>query len=258
MYLLMGFAFLAGIVTILSPCILPILPIVLSGATVGNRKYPLGIVAGFIVSFIFFTLFLTTLVNLTGISANFLRYLSVVIVLVFGLVLVVPKLTLYFELLLSKLQLKTVPPVEQENRRTSFGGGFFVGLSLGLVWTPCVGPILASVITLAISGTVSGSALLITISYALGTAIPMLLVMYGGRALLNRVPWLLRNLGRIQKGFGFLLILVAIAIFFNLDRTFQSYILDKFPNYGSGLVQLEENEKVFDALDETFNQDTGE
>ncbi|MDA1061051.1 MAG: cytochrome c biogenesis protein DipZ [bacterium] len=139
-----------------------------------------------------------------------------------------------------------------------FGSGFFVGISLALIWTPCVGPILASVIALALSGSVNGSAVLITFAYAFGTAIPLLIVMYGGRALLNRVPWLLRNLGRIQKIFGVLLILVAIALYFNFDRQFQTYILGKFPSYGSGIIQLEENEKVFDALDEIFNQDIDE
>ncbi|MDA1061052.1 MAG: hypothetical protein O3B47_04630 [bacterium] len=106
MYILIGFAFLAGVVTILSPCILPVLPIVLSGATVGSKKYPLGVVAGFIASFTFFTLFLTTLVSLTGVSANFLRYLSIIIILLFGLVLIIPKLTLYFEILVSKFHIK--------------------------------------------------------------------------------------------------------------------------------------------------------
>ncbi|MBI4232644.1 cytochrome c biogenesis protein DipZ, partial [Candidatus Peregrinibacteria bacterium] len=96
MLILIGFAFLAGIVTILSPCILPVLPIILSGATIGDRKYPFGVIAGFIVSFSFFTLFLTAIVNLTGISADFLRYLAMFVIFIFGLVLLVSKFQLYF------------------------------------------------------------------------------------------------------------------------------------------------------------------
>ncbi len=84
MLFLVFFAFLAGFVTILSPCILPVLPIVLSGSLTGGHKRPLGIVLGFIISFSLFTLFLAEIVRLTGISADFLRLISVIIVLVFG------------------------------------------------------------------------------------------------------------------------------------------------------------------------------
>lgn len=246
----------------LSPCILPVLPIILSGSTVGGKKYPLGIVAGFIISFTVFTLFLTTLVNVTGISANFLRYLSIVIIFMFGLVLVVPKLKIYYEVLISKLQSKmnkkTDSSGEEEGKKKKAGfmGGFFVGTSLGLVWTPCVGPILASVIALALSGAVTSTAVLVTLSYATGTALPMMLIMYGGRGIFHKVPWLFNNLENIQKVFGILLIVVAIAIMFNLDRKFQVYILEKFPTYGTGLTQIEENTEVQKALQEVFNPKT--
>ena len=134
-------------------------------------------------------------------------------------------------------------------QKSGFWGGVLIGVSIGLLWTPCVGPILASVISLAITGSVSTQAVLITFSYSLGTAIPMLAIVYGGRNLLNKVPWLTRNTVNIQKGFGILMILTAMAIFFNIDRKFQTYILDKFPNYGTGLVSLEDNEIVRRALD---------
>jgi len=264
MYILITFAFLAGIITMLSPCILPVLPIVLSGSTIGNKKYPLGIIFGFIISFTVFTLFLTTLVNVTGISVNFLRYFSIAVIFIFGLVLVVPSLKKYYELLISKLQnagakktetkdTKSEDAEEKPKKKTGFFGGFLVGTSLGLVWTPCVGPILASVIALALSGAVSGTAVLVTLAYATGTALPMMLIMYGGRGIFHSIPWLLNNLENIQKIFGVLLLAVAVAILFNLDRQFQIYILEKFPNYGAGLTQIEENDDVLSALDETFN-----
>lgn len=247
MLVLVGFAFLAGIVTILSPCILPVLPIILSGATIGDKKYPFGVIAGFIVSFSFFTLFLTAIVNLTGLSADFLRYLAMFVIFVFGLVLVVPKFQLYFEILATKISVRKKQSKVGEVK-TGFGAGFFVGTSLGLVWTPCVGPILASVIALALSGSVNGSAVLITLAYALGTAIPMFAIMYGGRSVFQKVPWLLKNLGKIQRVFGVLLLIVAVAIFFNWDRRFQTYVLEKFPNYGAGLTNFETSELVQNQL----------
>src|SRR3989344_8186543 len=103
MILLLTFSFLAGIVTILSPCILPILPIVLSSTLTHSKKRPLGIVLGFVLSFTFFTLFLTSIVKLFGISADTLRFLSVIVILFFGLSLIVPQFQKYFELLFNRL-----------------------------------------------------------------------------------------------------------------------------------------------------------
>jgi cytochrome c biogenesis protein CcdA/thiol-disulfide isomerase/thioredoxin len=246
MIILIGFAFLAGVVTILSPCILPILPIILSSSTdtTGKRR-PLGVVVGFVLSFTFFTLFLSTIVRLSGIPAESLRYLSVFILVIFGLSLFVPQIQLYVEQLFSKLT-RFAP---QGQNRHGFFGGFIIGLSLGLLWTPCVGPILASVISLALSSTVTAQAFIITLAYSIGTAIPMFIIIQAGSTALQKVPWLLQNSSKIQKTFGVLMVLTAIGIFFNVDRGFQTYILNTFPQYGVGLTQLEDNETVKNQLD---------
>src|SRR5260221_391940 len=99
MLILLFFAFLAGVVTILSPCILPILPIVLSGAVGGSKKRPLGIILGFILSFTFFTLFLAKIVQLTGIPSDSLRIIAAIVLLVFGFSLFIPN----FQVLMEKL-----------------------------------------------------------------------------------------------------------------------------------------------------------
>lgn len=238
MILLLVFSFLAGVVTILSPCILPILPIILSstvgGVEVGNKR-ALGIITGFVSSFTFFTLFLSTIVHVTEIPSDLLRSVSVFIIIAFGISLLIPNVQVLVEKLFSKLS-RFVPVAKSDS---TFSGGVWVGLSLGLLWTPCVGPILASVITLAISGTINFSAFLITLSYSIGTAIPMFLIMVGGRNLLNRFPWVNQNTAKIQKVFGAVMILTGLAIYFNFDRTFQTYILNKFPNYGANLTKFE-------------------
>nr|AKQ03468.1 DipZ protein [uncultured Microgenomates bacterium Rifle_16ft_4_minimus_38077] len=244
MLILIAFSFLAGIVTILSPCILPIAPIILSSSLGGGRRRPLGVVTGFILSFSVFTLFLTSLVRAVGISPEVLRSISIIIIFVFGASLLIPKFQIHLERLFTKLASLT-PNVSE---KSGFSGGLLIGVSVGLLWTPCVGPILGSVISLALTGTVTKVALLITLSYSVGTAIPMLAIVYGGRSLLNRVPWLLRNTAKIQKIFGIIMILTAIAIYFNIDRNFQAYILDKFPNYGVGLTKLEDNKQVKDQI----------
>jgi cytochrome c biogenesis protein CcdA len=168
MILLILFAFFAGIVTILSPCILPILPIVLSGSMSGNKHRPLGIVFGFIASFTFFTLFLSFIVNATGISGESLRFISIGILCIFGISLLVPKLQVMMETFFSSLS-----GVQKTQSRTGFLGGILIGLSLGLLWTPCVGPILAAVISLALTNSVTIETFVITLAYAIGTAIPM-------------------------------------------------------------------------------------
>lgn len=238
MILLLVFAFLAGIVTILSPCILPILPIILSstigGVEVGNKR-AIGIITGFVASFTFFTLFLSTIVRITGISSDLLRSFSIFIIIAFGISLLIPNVQTLIEKMFSKLA-NFVPVAKSD---TNFSGGVWIGLSLGLLWTPCVGPILASVITLAISGTVNLSAFLITLSYSIGTAIPMFLIMVGGRNLLNKFPWISQNTAKIQKIFGVIMILTGVAIYFNFDRSFQTFILIRFPNYGANLTKFE-------------------
>ena len=244
MILLIGFAFVAGFVTILSPCILPVLPIILSSGLSGGKRRPFGVVAGFVASFTFFTLALSGLVKLTGISPDSLRIFSIIVIFFFGLVLLIPRFQIWMEGVFSRVS--AFAPKAQE--KTGFGGGLLIGLSLGLLWTPCVGPILASVITLAATSSVNLTATLITLSYSAGTAIPMLLIILGGRELLHRVPWLLRNSGNIQKAFGILMIVFAAGLYLNLDRTFEVYILEKFPNYGTGLTQIENNTAVKEQL----------
>jgi len=253
MILLTFFAFLGGVVTILSPCILPILPIVLSGSLTGGKKRPLGVVTGFVVSFTFFTLFLSLLVKLLGIPADSLRNFSIGIIFIFGLSFLVPRFQMYLEKLFALLSVLTPKSADS----SGFWGGIVIGLSIGLLWTPCVGPILAAIISLAITGTVNGQAAIITFSYALGTAIPMLGIVWGGRNLLNRVPWLLNNTMKIQKGFGVLMMLTAVAIYLNFDRSFQVWILNKFPYYGVSLTKFEDNQIVKNALERLKGDQNG-
>ncbi|KKP67138.1 MAG: hypothetical protein UR68_C0013G0008 [Candidatus Roizmanbacteria bacterium GW2011_GWA2_35_19] len=243
MILLIGFAFFAGLITILSPCILPILPIILS-STIGGKSTgksrPIGVVIGFILSFTFFTLFLSTIVKVSGISSDILRTISVFVIAGMGISLLIPRFQLVIEGLFSKLS-RLLP---RGSAKPGFGPGLLIGLSLGLLWTPCVGPILASVISLAISGTVTLDAFIITLAYSLGTAIPMFLIILGGQTLLQKVPWLLANTSNIQKAFGFVMIITAIGIHFNIDRSFQTYIITTFPQYGIGLTKYEDNKIV--------------
>jgi cytochrome c biogenesis protein CcdA/thiol-disulfide isomerase/thioredoxin len=251
MLFLTMFAFLAGIVTVLSPCILPLLPIILSSSDASGKQKPLGVVTGFTLSFTFFTLFLAAIVQYSGIPADSLRVFAIFVLVIFGLSLLLDPVQKQIEVLFGKVA--NLIPAGQNKK--GFLGGVLVGISLGLLWTPCVGPILASVISLAITGTVTAQTFLITLAYALGTAIPMLMIMFAGSAALKKVPWLAKNSAKIQKGFGVVMLLTALGIFFGIDREFQTYILTTFPNYGVGLTKFEDNEKVNNELTNLGNSD---
>ncbi len=254
MLLLIIFAFLAGVVTVLSPCILPLLPIILSSSDSTGKQKPTGVVIGFVASFTFFTLFLSSIVKYSGIPAESLRFFSIAVLIFFGASLLIPQIQTQIEIMFSKFA-NFMP---SGKGKTGFFGGLFIGLSLGLLWTPCVGPILASVISLAITGTVTTQAFLITLAYALGTAIPMFGIMLVGSTALQKVPWLLQNTGKIQKAFGVLMILTAVGIFFNVDRRFQTFILTTFPNYGVGLTKFEDNNIIKQELEKANRKPAGE
>lgn len=122
--------------------------------------------------------------------------------------------------------------------------------SQGIVWTPGVGPIMASVISLAVGNSVDAGAVVITLAYAVGTAIPMLAVMLGGKALIAKAPRLLTRSDGIQRAFGVLMIIVGIAVLFGWERQFQATVLNAAPGYGSGLIAIEDNDSVRKALAE--------
>jgi cytochrome c biogenesis protein CcdA/thiol-disulfide isomerase/thioredoxin len=254
--ILLAFAFVSGVITILSPCILPVLPIVLSGGVGGGRARPFGVLAGFVVSFTAFTLSLSAIVQALGIPVDALRVVAVVLIVLFGIVMLVPWLRDRFEMLTSRLASRgnragTASAAAKTGAKkgwAGFGGGILVGLSLGLIWTPCVGPIMASVISLALTQHVDGGSVFITLAYTLGTSIPMLGVMLGGRALLDKVPALKKNAAGIQKGFGVLMIAMGVVIGLGWDRQFQAAVLRAFPRYGTGLTALEKAAPVQSAL----------
>ncbi len=248
MIVLLAFAFLSGLITVLSPCILPVLPVVLSGGMGAGKARPFGVLAGFVASFTAFTLALTAIVQAIGISPDALRIAAVVLLVLFGVVMLVPALGKWFEAATGWIANRGAGAPKPAARRAGFWMGVPVGLTLGLVWTPCVGPIMASVASLALTQRVDGGAVFITLAYTLGTSVPMLAVMLGGRALLNRVPGLARNAAKIQKGFGAVMIAVGVAIGFGWDRQFQAAVLKAFPSYGTGLTAVEETKAVRAAL----------
>src|SRR3954453_3749405 len=237
MVLLMVFAFVAGIGTALSPCVLPVLPIALSAGATGGARRPLGIVTGLAVSFTFATVALVYLIHALGLPDGLLRPLAIVGLIGFGVALAVPAAGNRIEAWLSRI-----------GPRPGSGGGsgFLLGLSLGLVYAPCAGPILAGVITLSASQTFTAGRLATALAYGVGSAVALYALMLGGRRLMGRLS---RRSGRVQQGLGIVMAVVGVLMLANLDTRFQNAIASDLPSF---LVNptggLEKNKSVSKAL----------
>ncbi len=224
MLVLVGFAILAGAGTALSPCVLPVLPALLSAGGVGGARRPLGIVLGLAATFTVAIVGVAKLVDGVGLGSDPLRVLAVAVLLGFGLALLLPDVAARVEARLSPLARLGVGGARRAG--DGFASGLLVGAALGFVYTPCASPILAAVITV---GAASGRTLAIAIAYAGGSALVLLGLMLGGRRVLARV----RRAGRgplLQRALGVVMIATALAIVTKADVSFDQLIAEDIPN----------------------------
>ncbi len=225
MALLILFGFVAGAGTALSPCVLPVLPIALSAGATGGRRRPLGIVVGLAVSFTFATVALVYVISALGLPNDFLRKLAIAVLLGFGVVLMVPKLAARVEAWLSRFASRAGV---SGGGGDGFWSGTAVGASLGLVYAPCAGPILAGVITLSASQPFTAGRLAVALSYGLGSAVVLYLLMLGGRRL---IAPLARRGGGLQIAMGAVMVVVALAMWGSYDVKFQNQIASSLPSF---------------------------
>jgi cytochrome c biogenesis protein CcdA/thiol-disulfide isomerase/thioredoxin len=223
MALLMLFALVAGAGTALSPCVLPILPAVLSAGVTGGRRRPLGVVTGLALSFTFATVGLVYVIDALGLPNGAARDLAIAILLVFGISLLFPPLGDRIEAAASRLA-----PGPARFRGDGFGSGLVVGASLGLVYAPCAGPILAGVIVVSAAQDFTAGRLAVAFSYAVGSAIVLYLLLIGGRGLARRLAPVR---GRVQMALGAVMVIVAVAMTANLDTRFQTAIASDLPGF---------------------------
>lgn len=247
MEFLLLFAFLSGLVTIFAPCIWPLLPIILSASTSGGHKKPLGITLGIILSFAVITLTISYIVKVIPFDPEVLRYFAVGIIGFLGLTLLIPTLSQKLEGAVSRLSGKM--GMVSDPKKTGFWSGFVTGFALGIVWTPCAGPILATIATLAATQAVNFQVVLVTIVYVIGVGIPLFIFATAGKALFTKSRVLSKYTGQVQQVFGVVMILTAISIATGYDKTLQTKLLDAFPSYGSFINQLESNDRVKNELD---------
>lgn len=235
MLLLLPIAFVSGVLTALSPCVLPILPVVLGTGADGDKSRVKGMVVGVIGSFVVLALMLSTLVVSLGISADYLRWGAAIVLALFGLTLVMPK---WWEGIQVRLEGWMPQP---KTDRSGFGGGVLTGAVLGVVWTPCVGPILAAVTTLAALQTFSVEMVLVTLAYGAGIGLVLLGLGMGGVRVSARMGWYKRNQLRVRRWFGIILVATALLIVSGGERRFQAWVLDHLPQAIANPVEEFEN-----------------
>jgi len=223
-----GLAFAAGLLTVAAPCVLPLLPVVLGATAAGGPgARPVFIAAGFALSFTLLALAFGSVQHLLGLEQQTVRNLASGLLVVFGLCMVWPgafqRLSIACGGLLNR--------VSQVGDRAGPGwaGGILVGVSLGAIWTPCAGPVLATILTLvATQSSWAASAGLLAL-YALGAALPMLGIAYGGQWALARVRILSGHSHRLQQGMGVVIATVGLLTLLQYDTLVTLWLSDFYP-----------------------------
>jgi cytochrome c biogenesis protein CcdA/thiol-disulfide isomerase/thioredoxin len=242
MLLLIIFGFLAGAATALTPCVLPVLPVVLSAGSTGGRRRPLGIVTGLVVSFTFAVVLLVYVIDALGLPNDLVRKIAIVVLLGFGVVLLIPPLADRVEAFGSRFAGRVKTPTGGDG----FGSGFLLGLSLGIVYSPCAGPILAGVITLSASQSLDAGRIAVALAYGLGSAVVLYALMIGGRRVLRPLA---RRGGAFQIAMGAVMVLFALGMLGNYDLKFENRIAADLPGWLTTPAEtLEESGSAKNAL----------
>lgn len=226
-----GLSWLAGSLTTLSPCVFPLLPLVLGGALQGNRWAPVFMGVGMALSFALIGMGLGWLGPVLGIDTEDVRFVGGALLVFLGLVMWLPAASAQFALWMQPLA------THANQLSTHFNAGSNIGVLglgalLGLVWTPCSGPLLASALTLAASegGVWQGGALLGV--FGLGAATPLVVVAYASRhGIQSHQMWVLRFADHLKKGFGLLIALTGVAILTGLDKRVEGWVLSVLPEF---------------------------
>ena len=242
MALLIVIAVVAGLVTAVSPCVLPILPIVLATGADGDRRRPYLVIAGLIASFSFFTLASVQIIQALHLPSSALRDAAIVVIAVFGLTLLVPALSRVWERVTAR-----VPAVGVRLARPGVAGGLITGVGLGLVWTPCAGPILGAITSLAVTAPGSRSTIVLVVAYSIGAGLPLLAIALGGRAALARLH-LRAASARAGQVFGVLVLATSGLMAVGADTAISADLTSALPDWTGALQTLERSNPVQSAL----------
>ena len=222
-------AYVAGVLTLINPCVLPLLPIVIAAAFQNSRLGPLALAAGLTVSFAVLGVSVTAFGHLLSIDADSVNRVAAIVMMAFGIVLLVPKAQTALATLAAPLA--SGANVRLDSReRTGIAGQFAVGVLLGAVWSPCIGPTLGGAIGLAASGESLGQATVTMLAFGVGVSTVLMALAYGSRQAVSArrerlaawMPW-------AKPLMGATLLVVGVAILFHIDRMIEGWLLDLMP-----------------------------
>jgi cytochrome c-type biogenesis protein len=229
------FGFLAGLLTLLNPCVLPVLPVVMASALGADRRGPVWLVAGMAASFVALGLVLARLGPALGVSPEAVGTAAAVVMLGFGLVLLVPSLGAGFATATAGLAARADAGI---GRLDQAGPGRLLGAGalLGAVWSPCIGPTLGGAIALAARGEALGQAAAVMVAFAAGVAVVMLALAYGARAAILRRQAALRRASAWAKPvMGAVLVALGAAVLAGLPQIVEGWVLDTLPDWFNDL-----------------------
>ena len=227
MDLILGY--LAGLLTLINPCVLPVLPIVLATALQASRLGPLALAAGMSLSFVALGMGVAVFGASLGIDDQHIAQAGAVLMIGFGLVLLIPRFSAGFATVTAGVA-STADAQMEDLDRSGLRGQFLGGMLLGAVWSPCVGPTLGGAISLASQGKNLLASFAIMVAFALGVSTIILALGYGARSALQRRQALMRRIAEKSRPIlGFVFILVGIAILFRIHHMIEAWLVDHLP-----------------------------
>ena len=223
-------SFLAGTLSVLSPCVLPLLPVVVASALQRHRHGPVALAAGLVLSATATGVLFASLGFSVGLDQDLGRRIVAGAMAAVGVVLLVPRLHEVFARAASPLA--SSAGTLTTNLPPGLGGQFLVGLLLGVVWTPCTGPSLAAAITLAAQSETLLRASGVMLVFGVGAVVPVLALAYGSRRVLGTRSTALATIGRIGKPvMGSMLVLVGVLALTRADKTIEAWMVARMPDW---------------------------
>lgn len=226
-----GLSFIAGVLSILSPCVLPLVPIIVGTALNTHRLGPYALALGLAISFTATGVFLATLGDALGLDQELFRWIAAGLLLIFGIILLSTKLQAGFASMTSGLS-GSGQHVLDKVSTDSLAGQFGLGLLLGIIWSPCVGPILGATITLASQGQQLSQVVIIMAMFGLGAGLPLIILGMVSRQVMMNLRGKLFAAGKLGKQcLGGIMLLIGLMILSGLDKKLETYLVGVSPDW---------------------------
>lgn len=231
-----GLSFLAGVLSILSPCVLPLIPIIVGSAINTHKLGPYALALGLAISFTVVGVFLATLGASLGLDASLFRNIAAVLLLIFGVILLSPNLQAKFASATAGVGNSGQNALNKFSTN-SLGGQFVLGMLLGIVWSPCVGPILGATVTLASQGKELGHVVTVMAIFGLGAGLPLIILGLLSRTAMLKVRNQLFTAGKIGKQIlGAIMLLIGVMILNGFDKQLESVLVQASPDWLNALT----------------------